>query len=147
MSKTPRTDREVYKISAKDVGFEAVNPALCREFESQVGEVIEYGKQVAVWITGDPSDAQEVKVFNFALAAIKYAHDLGMQRNNALNELRAQYNELIMAVGNKWPGETRHQTALRYIHQAEGRHRVYKEGEANANQAKASTQDQGKAGA
>ena len=30
-----------------------------------------------------------------------------------------QYEELIMAVGNKYPGETRHQTALRYIRQAE----------------------------
>jgi hypothetical protein len=30
-----------------------------------------------------------------------------------------QYNELIMAVGNKYPGETRHETALRYIREAE----------------------------
>lgn len=29
------------------------------------------------------------------------------------------YEELIMAVGNKYKGETRHQTALRYIQQAE----------------------------
>ncbi len=33
--------------------------------------------------------------------------------------LRAAYNELLFAVGNKYPGETRHQTALRYIQQAE----------------------------
>lgn len=31
----------------------------------------------------------------------------------------AQYNELIMAVASKYEGETRHQTALRYINQAE----------------------------
>lgn len=30
-----------------------------------------------------------------------------------------QYNELLMAVGKKYPGETRHETALRYIRQAE----------------------------
>jgi hypothetical protein len=30
-----------------------------------------------------------------------------------------KYNELIMAVGNKYKGETRHQTALRYIKMAE----------------------------
>jgi hypothetical protein len=30
-----------------------------------------------------------------------------------------RYTELIMSVGNKYPDETRHQTALRYIHQAE----------------------------
>jgi hypothetical protein len=32
---------------------------------------------------------------------------------------REPYNELIMAVGNKYEGETRHQTALRYIKEAE----------------------------
>ncbi len=34
-------------------------------------------------------------------------------------KLREQYNELLYAVGNKYYGETRHQTALRYIRQAE----------------------------
>ena len=34
-------------------------------------------------------------------------------------ELERDYHELILAVGNKWPNETRHQTALRYIRQAE----------------------------
>ncbi len=29
------------------------------------------------------------------------------------------YNELIYAVGKKWPNETRHETALRYILEAE----------------------------
>lgn len=33
--------------------------------------------------------------------------------------LERKYNELIMAVASKWPGETRHQTALRYITQRE----------------------------
>ena len=35
------------------------------------------------------------------------------------DRLRRDYDELIMAVGNKYPGETRHQTALRYIQRAE----------------------------
>jgi antitoxin component YwqK of YwqJK toxin-antitoxin module len=30
-----------------------------------------------------------------------------------------EYNELIMAVGKKYPNETRHETALRYIRNAE----------------------------
>ena len=30
-----------------------------------------------------------------------------------------RYNELLMAVGRKFDGETRHETALRYIQQAE----------------------------
>lgn len=29
--------------------------------------------------------------------------------------LRAQYNDLIMCVGNKYPGESRHDTAKRYL--------------------------------
>lgn len=36
-----------------------------------------------------------------------------------LSALKEMYHELIMVVGNKYPGETRHQTALRYIRQAE----------------------------
>jgi hypothetical protein len=36
-----------------------------------------------------------------------------------LARLRALYEQLLYAVGNKYPGETRHQTALRYIQQAE----------------------------
>ena len=34
-------------------------------------------------------------------------------------DYKALYHELLFGVGNKWPGETRHQTALRYIQQAE----------------------------
>ena len=36
-----------------------------------------------------------------------------------LEALREQYHELLFAVGNKYEGETRHQTALKYIHRAE----------------------------
>lgn len=46
--------------------------------------------------------------------------------------LREQYNELIMAVGQKHPGETRHQTALRYILLAE-QHSDEAQGEAVSN--------------
>jgi hypothetical protein len=34
-------------------------------------------------------------------------------------DYRALYEELLYAVGNKYPGESRHQTALRYIERAE----------------------------
>ena len=33
MADTPRTDREVYKATERDIGFEVVNPGLCRELE------------------------------------------------------------------------------------------------------------------
>ena len=35
------------------------------------------------------------------------------------NYMNKQYNELIMAVGKKFPNESRHETALRYIREAE----------------------------
>ena len=35
-------------------------------------------------------------------------------------DLLVKYNELIMAVAQKFPGETRHETALRYILEREG---------------------------
>lgn len=38
---------------------------------------------------------------------------------NDLLDVREKYNELVMAVGNKFEGETRHETALRYIRNAE----------------------------
>jgi len=38
---------------------------------------------------------------------------------NERDQLRKQYMELIMAVGKKYHGETRHQTALRYIKDSE----------------------------
>jgi len=34
-------------------------------------------------------------------------------------ETEKRYNELLMAVESKFPGETRHQTALRYIRDRE----------------------------
>lgn len=33
-------------------------------------------------------------------------------------QLAAKYDELLSAVGQKWPNETRHETALRYIRAA-----------------------------
>ena len=36
-----------------------------------------------------------------------------------LTTLKAQYDDLILSVGNKYPGESRHETAKRYIHRAE----------------------------
>ena len=39
-----------------------------------------------------------------------------IQRNEALE---AKYSELIMCVGNKYPNESRHETARRYLNNAE----------------------------
>ena len=45
------------------------------------------------------------------------AYDTPEERE--LERVRKLYNELLHAVARKYPGETRHQTALRYIQQAE----------------------------
>jgi len=51
--------------------------------------------------------------------------EVGMPQHNhrarKSNEIREKYNELLLAVTNKFLGETRHQTALRYIKEAEAR--------------------------
>jgi hypothetical protein len=36
-----------------------------------------------------------------------------------IDRLKKGYSELLMAVGNKYKGETRHETALKYIKRAE----------------------------
>ena len=43
--------------------------------------------------------------------------------NSASRAISEQYNELLMAVCRKYPGESRHETALRYIRQAESNSR------------------------
>jgi len=73
VSDTPMTDREEYTITARDVGFKAVSPGLCRLIENRLGET------------------------------------------------RKLYDELLFMVSDKFPEETRHQTALRYLREREQR--------------------------
>lgn len=49
----------------------------------------------------------------------QYIGDMVDMIQEAQAELAKQYNELIYAVARKFEGETRHQTALRYINEAE----------------------------
>ena len=60
---------------------------------------------------GRLSEWQISSILNLAIEARSQAEEIVA--------LRRDYLELIYAVGNKWPGETRHQTALRYIYNAE----------------------------
>lgn len=39
--------------------------------------------------------------------------------SNLMDAISQQYYELLYSVEQKWPNESRHQTALRYIQQAE----------------------------
>ena len=59
----------------------------------------------------------------FAGAALRAAADVRIAEAKTgaaeLEIIRDAYNELLSAVGNKYPNETRHATALRYIRRAE----------------------------
>lgn len=53
---------------------------------------------------------------------VLFDSDVDTRANEAADEierLRSAYNELIYAVSHKYEGETRHETALKYIMQAE----------------------------
>lgn len=60
-----------------------------------------------------------------ALPVFTEAHTKIMHHDAALRvrvaELEKQYQELLYAVGSKYPDETRHETALRYIRESERR--------------------------
>ena len=57
--------------------------------------------------------------YDFA-RAIEAAHGItATPKGNQPADLQDKYNELLYAVGMKWPDETRHETALRYIRKAE----------------------------
>jgi hypothetical protein len=49
----------------------------------------------------------------------RHRADVLKQRIERLHAVESKYNELLFAVGSKRVGETRHDTALRYIKQAE----------------------------
>jgi DNA-binding FadR family transcriptional regulator len=68
---------------------------------------------------------ERVRELEADLEGVQNSYKTGMELYLALKAentvLRETYNELIMAVESKFPGETRHETALRYIQQGERR--------------------------
>lgn len=52
-------------------------------------------------------------------AALQKAERRARSFQSQFYDLQQKYNELIMAVGDKYPNESRHETALRYIRQME----------------------------
>jgi len=55
------------------------------------------------------------------VARLEVNVDKERERAKQLADLSHNYHELLYAVENKCPGETRHQTALRYIREQESR--------------------------
>lgn len=74
-----------------------------RPFDEYWNEVVPLLWEVDEW------DNKKIK------AMIKCAFDAGR------DTLSGKYFELLYAVASKYPDETRHQTALRYIQQAESK--------------------------
>jgi hypothetical protein len=76
----------------------------------------------------DASGTPDYILAHYLMRALSSAEDLVNARDNwhgrsdwhgSTGELAKLYSQLIMAVVRKFPGESRHQTALRYIQQAE----------------------------
>lgn len=98
---------------------------VCREaFDRHHEEIVKANMEA-----GEKLDEQQLfRAFCEALAAGDFVKQV-VQGSGAQNfiyqpfrevtELREKYNELIYAVARRFPDETRHQTALRYINEAE----------------------------
>ena len=70
---------------------------------------------------GGTDDDSNVRIVHLACHAIRHRRHAKNVSSilSLLTDVTVKYNELIMAVQSKFPGETRHETALRYIRQAE----------------------------
>ena len=83
---------------------------------------------------GNKLDEEQIfRVFCQALAAGDFVRLVFQGTGNqntiyipfhGMDELRSKYEELIMAVASKYEGESRHETALRYIQERESRQNV-----------------------
>lgn len=96
-----------------------------------VGNLIRKGS--SVYLAADVDDLlrqREAELDQCKLIAMRCETGL-LEKNLEIDYLRsqlaatlarcAQYDELIMAVASKYPGETRHDTAKRYIQERESR--------------------------
>lgn len=107
----PDNDKQApQNASAASTNIE-LQKAISKQVESVITYMALYARDIA--LTGEMKADEDIDLFH-------------QEKTDALlalfreYETRAnKYHELIMAVGNKTPGETRHQTALRYIKQAE----------------------------
>lgn len=70
---------------------------------------------VVAWMLSDASAGEDF----FPSEIRTFAKRIEAAHAREVGELQAKYNELLLSVGNKYPGESRHETALRYIKQAE----------------------------
>ena len=96
---------------------------------TDLAELIAASYKQRITLTMESNSGQETQTVVIDRLAITSIQALGSIRvaeaqadANELTRLRGLYEELMFAVSKKYPGETRHQTALRYIQQAEDDH-------------------------
>lgn len=98
-------------------------PQVPRTLCGEVSSVCSTGlATIGSWLRLALGKAAEV-LASLVATTVKAAADIRVAEEqtdaNELNRLREKYEELIFAVGMKHPGETRHETALRYIRSME----------------------------
>ena len=101
---------ELLKEVGEPVGYVFKDDATRNFYNSRIGSANEYGNYAQPLFTSD----------QVAAAIVKATKPLEYQLAKAEQRV-AEYNELIYAVQTKHHDETRHQTALRYIRNAENR--------------------------
>ena len=88
------------------------------------GEAVAWQIMRAAFVTADENYSGKRVAAVYADASmigqrVRLIFDTTPPRHPADEGVSSKYEELIYAVGNKYPGESRHETALRYIRQAE----------------------------
>lgn len=125
---TEESDAGIAPVMVPD-GFKVV-PITEADSVSELGKNITLNSQVKSvpigWITDDYLTDKSATTYSKEVAERWISKGWGVQPiytapqpTDKLLELETKYNELIMAVASKYPNETRHQTALRYIKNAE----------------------------
>jgi predicted nucleic acid-binding Zn-ribbon protein len=90
------------------------------EPQSKEVEIVEEIKSIFSDAMGSEPVEYDSRLDNWLDVLVKQIKsDTESRVRREMVEIENKYQELIMAVGNKYPGETRHQTALRYIKNAE----------------------------
>lgn len=112
-SKTPRTDELERRLLGGKDGSRPLSAALehARKLELQLAEA---WKRVDAEIAFNEELIEE----NRKLCEQEPLYTSPRPETLA-TDYKALYHELLFAVESKWPNETRHQTALRYIQRAE----------------------------
>ena len=103
--------RDLYTSPPQRTEQEPVAIKRMKEWVEYLKRKSDHGQHMKI-----PSEMSAGACWELAIELEQFINTTPPQRKPLTDDL---YNELLFAVGNKCPNETRHQTALRYILQAE----------------------------